>query len=176
MRHKLPLSERFWPKVEKTDGCWLWTANTRPNGYGLFGSVGAHRVAYELCVGPIPSGMYVCHRCDNPACVRPDHLFVGTQLDNMRDMVTKGRGRQPGECCRAGHPFSAENTAVDPKSGKRRCRACHAERGKQARATYDRSKYETYDYRRAMYLKHRDTILAKAHARYHMQTGSVEMT
>ncbi len=89
------MSRRFWPKVRKGDGCWEWTASKHPDGYGQFG-VGhgrawAHRVAWELCVGPIPAGMVVMHTCDNPGCVRPDHLRIGTQLDNIADMVAKGR-------------------------------------------------------------------------------------
>jgi hypothetical protein len=85
----------FWEHVNKTDGCWLWTAGKTGVGYGTFiidgKSVGAHRHSYALHYGPIPPGMLVCHRCDNPLCVRPDHLFLGSHLDNMRDMAAKGR-------------------------------------------------------------------------------------
>lgn len=91
---------RFWDKVVKTDACWLWTASTRTKGYGAFvwtkpdGGVvqgRAHRFAWELANGPIPESMCVLHRCDVPACVRPDHLFLGTKADNNADMVSKGR-------------------------------------------------------------------------------------
>lgn len=93
-----PLKDRFWSKVQKTDGCWEWTGSRRPKGYGVFAVNGArresaHRVAYALFIGPISAGFFVCHRCDNPRCVRPDHLFLGTQADNMRDMHAKGRHR-----------------------------------------------------------------------------------
>lgn len=92
---KITIQERFWAKVEKGAGCWEWRAHRIPTGYGTFEfdgrTVGAHRVAYQLCVGPIPGGLCVCHHCDNPGCVRPDHLFVATRKENMADMVRKGR-------------------------------------------------------------------------------------
>ncbi len=89
--------KRFWSKVDKSGECWLWTASRKPNGYGQFTKKPlvfyAHRVAYEATYGPIPDGLNVCHRCDNPPCVRPDHLFLGTPLDNTRDKIAKGRAR-----------------------------------------------------------------------------------
>jgi hypothetical protein len=93
--------ERFNKKYQiQNNGCWLWIGGTRPNGKGVpyprhwsddFKSVGAHRFSYELINGAIPKGLYVCHKCDMPLCVNPDHLFVGTHHDNMRDMVQKKR-------------------------------------------------------------------------------------
>lgn len=97
----LPLRDvgaRFWSKVKQTEGCWLWMGARDPDGYGSFrvGSRGthAHRIAYALKVGHIPSGFSVLHKCDNPPCVRPDHLFLGTQLDNVHDMMSKSRGNK----------------------------------------------------------------------------------
>ena len=86
---------RFWAHVVKTDTCWLWTGPRLPGGYGRLGSRYAHRLSYELANGPIPTGLFVCHRCDVRACVNPDHLFVGTQADNVRDCVAKSRQADP---------------------------------------------------------------------------------
>ena len=93
---RTPIADRFWQKVEKTKTCWNWTASLDRKGYGKIGvgresTLAAHRVSYELANGPIPEGKYVCHTCDNPACVKPDHLFLGTHLDNMKDMIKKDR-------------------------------------------------------------------------------------
>ncbi|RYE79646.1 MAG: hypothetical protein EOO74_03395, partial [Myxococcales bacterium] len=89
--------ERFWSKVQKGDGCWEWQGWRNDNGYGLLMSQGkavrAHRLAWVFENGPIPDGLFVCHHCDNPPCVRLDHLFLGTNTDNMVDMVRKGRAR-----------------------------------------------------------------------------------
>ncbi len=98
MRHR-PLAERFWEKVDKSSECWEWTAARNPDGYGLIGldfrgSDRAHRVSWRLAYGPIPIGLHVLHRCDNPPCVNPDHLWLGTQADNIADMTRKGRARK----------------------------------------------------------------------------------
>jgi hypothetical protein len=94
-----PLTQRFWAKVHKTDTCWIWTASYDSWGYGHI-KIGAkaakaNRVAWELTYGSIPEGMCVLHRCDNPACVRPEHLFLGTNADNVKDRTIKGRSNHP---------------------------------------------------------------------------------
>ena len=85
----------FWDKVQKSAGsdvCWIWTAGKNADGYGtLGGGLRAHRVSYEMRHGPIPNGMCVCHSCDNPSCVNPAHLWLGTHQDNMADRSRKGR-------------------------------------------------------------------------------------
>ena len=81
----------FWAKVQKTGACWLWIAGKDYGGYGSFQHKRAHRLSYEMHVGPIPKGMFVCHSCDVPACINPAHLFLGTARDNVRDMIAKGR-------------------------------------------------------------------------------------
>jgi hypothetical protein len=93
-----PLAERFWAKVDKSGTCWLWTAYRNAKGYGVIKSPGddgptllAHRVAWELTYGPIPAGVQILHQCDCPPCVRPEHLFRGTNADNVADRVRKGR-------------------------------------------------------------------------------------
>lgn len=100
-----PLEARFWAKVQRTtgDGCWLWKGATDSHGYGRIGLGGrsagidgTHRVSWIIAHGPIPDGMWVLHRCDVPACVRPDHLFLGSRSDNMSDCSAKGRLKLPG--------------------------------------------------------------------------------
>lgn len=94
------LADRFWAKVDKSESCWVWTAGTVPGGYGFIRMRGrektsgmAHRISWELHNGPVPTGMYVMHICDNPPCVRPDHLRLGTPQENTQDAIAKGRHR-----------------------------------------------------------------------------------
>lgn len=102
MARRCPV-ERFKEKVLFRDEkqCWEWTANKNNKGYGMFRPGGtankilAHRFSYEINVGPVPKGKVVCHKCDNPSCVNPNHLFVGTMKENLHDMIRKGRSYHP---------------------------------------------------------------------------------
>jgi len=129
--------ERLASETVRTSiGCLEWVGPVNPGGYGYASFDGksqlAHRVSWELANGPIPDGLDVCHHCDNPPCCEteptdafPDgHLFLGTDLDNMRDMYAKGRSRgQKQTHCKSGHEFTPENTGPG-RRGSRYCRTC----------------------------------------------------
>lgn len=119
--------QRFWDKVEKTDGCWLWTASTFNDGYGKFKFDGknrrAHRMSWLLTNGEIPEDMVVMHSCDIPLCVNPSHLSLGTPKANTHDMIEKNRHRnQVKSHCPRGHKYD-----IVTKNGSRQCRTCKNE-------------------------------------------------
>jgi hypothetical protein len=123
---------RFWSYVQKGDGCWEWVGPKNRYGYGVMRverrRVAASRYSYQLAYGEIADRrLFVCHHCDNPACVRPGHLFLGTNLDNRRDAQVKGRLARSE--CPSGHAYIPENTYVSPR-GQRMCRACQTRREK----------------------------------------------
>lgn len=129
-----PQAERFWPKVNKTDGCWLWVGAISSTGYGCFfltklkGKVRntlAHRWAYEDTYGPIPAGLELDHLCRNRACVRPDHLeAVSSRANTLRGMAPSAIAART-NICQRGHSFTPENTYWRPDGQNRRqCRAC----------------------------------------------------
>lgn len=97
--------DRFWPKVEKGPDCWDWTGSRDSSGYGNMGigsrtdgtraTISTHRLSWEIHVGPIPKNLHVLHECDNPSCVRPSHLWLGTHKENVEDSRLKGRRNRP---------------------------------------------------------------------------------
>lgn len=132
-----PIRSRIENNIERIpfSGCWLWTGYVGRNGYGEIGisqkTMRAHRVAYEELIGPIPQGLYLCHKCDVRSCVNPAHLFPATQLENIRDCIAKGRSAKMAGIprprraplpthCQRGHKFT-KKIATD---GKRRCLVC----------------------------------------------------
>jgi len=129
---------RFWPKVKKTDDCWLWTAGLDSNGYGLFRlderRLGAHVVSYGLLVGPIPDGLELDHLCRNRTCVNPEHLEPVTSKVNWErgESITAINARKTH--CIHGHEFTIENTYV--WRGGRKCKICSKERQRQLKESF----------------------------------------
>lgn len=129
------LSTRFWSKVDRSGECWLWTASLNNKGYGrlqvcedgIWKVKYATRTAWLLATGKWPTA-FMCHKCDTPACVRFDHLFEGTQAENMKDAQDKGRlrGRRLHQTrCKRGHSLFGSNMYL--QYGKRHCRTCRRE-------------------------------------------------
>lgn len=120
-----PIEERFFEKVKKTRTCWLWTASLNSNGYGQInlnpGTGKAHRVSWEIHVGKIPKGIGVLHKCNNPICVNPYHLYLGTQADNVRDMFESGRNPNL-KGSRSGRSKITEKQAIYIRNSKKRVR------------------------------------------------------
>jgi hypothetical protein len=138
------LEERFWANVDKSGECWEWTGR-RSAGYGVLSvghrNVRATRLAVELTGRAVAPEQIVMHTCDNPPCVRPDHLRVATQADNVRDMFAKRRNRSIGKSyrteCPSGHPYDEANTIIRG-TGRRVCRTCELTRESRRPSWHDR--------------------------------------
>ncbi len=153
MKKRMPIYDRLMRRMEKKpSGCWEWTGYRNPHfNYGQFWvakgrHISAHRAMWIALHGELTPEQFVCHRCDNPPCINPDHLFIGTLEDNNRDMASKGRyNHQKRTHCVHGHEFTPENTYIPPGRPKRMCRTCMRELAgmtpeeREARRVYDGS-------------------------------------
>lgn len=134
------LEERLWGRVTKTSTCWLWTGNVTRQGYGRVQpgdgrpTMGVHRLAYELLVGPIPEGLVLDHLCRVPRCVNPSHLEPVTNAENLRRGVSPSALNGRKTHCIHGHEFSGDNLRFDP-TGRRVCRACERAKWRRRRAS-----------------------------------------
>lgn len=161
--------ERFWAKIDKRgpDECWEWLGSRKDKGYGQVQRtdesgrkvLSSHRLAWEIANGPIPTGLFVCHHCDNPPCCNPAHLWLGTCRDNIHDMHAKGRQRKVYKLkshCKRGHPLSGGNLRLRP-DGRRECAACR----QLWLAKYD-NKPETKLRKETYYLENQEKLKAYA--------------
>ena len=143
--------KRFWAKVNKEadNGCWEWTGAISTRGYGQFGvnkiAKSTHRISYIMHKGEIPDGLMICHTCNNPPCINPNHLYAGTGKDNAQQAVADGRlAPQQKTHCIKGHEFTEENTFLRVRKGRgttRVCRECKRLSDKQRVNTPERQKY-----------------------------------
>lgn len=146
--HGLDIEKRFADKFTRPrSGCWEWTASKQPSAYGKYWTgdklVRAHRHSFEVFCGPIPDGKYVCHRCDNPACVNPDHLFLGSNSDNMKDCHGKNRLKgafKKQTTCKRGHSLDAPTVYVRIDRNGRIVRTCNVCKAIYKRAHYSRAR------------------------------------
>ena len=160
------LEDRFnekWVPVTES-GCWLWTGAVSGNpssgtqyGYisvgGRSGSAQrAHRVSYELHIGEIPEGLIVRHKCDNPLCVNPDHLEVGTHADNSMDMANRGRSNKK-DYCKRGHELNEEN-AYTTSRGHKYCRVCKRDKAREKHREIRGDKFGKPEYRKRTHCPH----------------------
>ncbi len=120
-------------EIGEEDDCWPWQGHIAPNGYGTAPGTNAHRYTWMIFFGLPPAGLQVCHRCDNPPCCNPGHLFLGTPQQNIRDAMAKGRRRSVTDdlVCSRGHHLNEVNTYWF--RGQRQCRECRKIRGNESR-------------------------------------------
>jgi hypothetical protein len=175
MAKKPSTEECFFQKVQKTDSCWLWNGSTNAKGYGSFAvnrkTTLAHRYSYVLHKGEIPEGLIICHTCDVPACVNPEHLWAGTYSDNAIDMVSKnrhGKSSKKHTHCKKGHSFEEFEPLVYVKKQGRQigkeyriCKEC------KRISSSERGGSEYLEKMREYHHKNRDRINEAKRKRYH---------
>jgi hypothetical protein len=171
------IEERFFQKVNKTDSCWLWTGAVNSRGYGSIGVAGkttsAHRLSYLWFKGEIPEGMFVCHTCDIRACVNPEHLWVGTNSDNMKDMIAKdrhGRSMRTQTHCRTGHDLAIVGfRTFTRKNGKfeKYCKECK-------RISDSKRVGKNLEYMREYNRKNKEKLNEQQRNLYHARKGKQE--
>lgn len=166
---KKTVEERFWDKVAiiPEHSCWEWVASKNTSGYGMLKVKGsivlAHRFSYLLNIGSIPKDLFVLHHCDNPGCVRIEHLYLGTKQNNSDDCVLRGRHRNgfsERTHCPHGHEYSEENTYI-ANGGHRSCRQCNKIRSKKFRKTKIGKEYDK--------LRSRERRKSKAYVDYQVE-------
>jgi hypothetical protein len=133
MENKVSIKEKLLSKIIKTKECWIWTGHKNHKGYGVLWDSKSkklkrtHRLSFETFNGKIKDKLHVLHRCDNPSCINPLHLFLGTNSDNQKDAVKKGRHWHSNKkYCAKGHPYSGNNLYLR-KQGYRECKVCMKE-------------------------------------------------
>jgi hypothetical protein len=165
-------NDSFWPKVQRGlhDDCWIWQGYIMPNGYGRLHYNGkdilSHRCSWEIHYGPIPQGMFICHTCDNPPCVNPKHLFLGTDQDNMDDMYAKDRASVGSRHPNAKLTETQVSEIIDLYSTGEYSQSALARRfnvGQQAIQAIVSGKTWKHLHKRSTFLRKGDTKLSKEH-------------